>query len=170
MAAVVSAAARFLAVESCGQCEPCKRDGLAIADRLRSICAGEATQGDLDELPGLLATVADGARCFLATQQQRVVGSALQLFPGVFAAHVNGTVAATAVEEVVPIVDIVDGHAEMETSHLDKQPDWSYAEIDSGAWPAAALANQPVELDQPEPRDAARRRRRTHRQQRSRGT
>ena len=31
LVAVAHAAARFLAVESCGQCEPCKLDGLAIA-------------------------------------------------------------------------------------------------------------------------------------------
>ena len=32
--------ARFLAVESCGQCTPCKADGLALADALDRLCAG----------------------------------------------------------------------------------------------------------------------------------
>src|SRR5439155_27112977 len=34
MTAVAAGASRFLAVESCGQCTPCKQDGLQIADRL----------------------------------------------------------------------------------------------------------------------------------------
>ena len=33
-AAIAAGVARFLAVESCGQCEPCKTDGLLIADQL----------------------------------------------------------------------------------------------------------------------------------------
>ena len=33
-AAIAAGVARFLAVESCGQCEPCKSDGLLIADQL----------------------------------------------------------------------------------------------------------------------------------------
>ena len=40
--------ARFLAVESCGQCTPCKQDGLAIADAARrSSAASSATDDDL---------------------------------------------------------------------------------------------------------------------------
>ena len=34
MTAVAAGISRFLAVESCGQCTPCKFDGLAIADSL----------------------------------------------------------------------------------------------------------------------------------------
>lgn len=151
IAAVVYGASRFLAVESCGQCEPCKRDGLAIAARLRAVCTGEATEQDLDELPGLVSTVADGARCFLATQQQRVVVGALQTFPDAFRAHLDGS-QATA-EPIVPITDIVEGRALLETSHLDKQPDWTYNEIDSGAWPAAALGSTPAEVDAPPTRE-----------------
>ena len=35
MVAVAEGVSRFLAVESCGQCEPCKRDGLAVGRRAR---------------------------------------------------------------------------------------------------------------------------------------
>ena len=41
LAAVAAGVARFLAVESCGQCTPCKQDGLAIADILTRIVCGE---------------------------------------------------------------------------------------------------------------------------------
>src|SRR5207237_7573331 len=34
MTAVAAGASRFLAVESCGQCTPCKQDGLEISARL----------------------------------------------------------------------------------------------------------------------------------------
>lgn len=159
IAAVTYGAARFLAVESCGQCEPCKRDGLAIAERLGALCRSEATQRELDELPALVATVADGARCFLASQQQRVVGGALQHFPSVFRAHVDKALPPAAIEPIVPLSDIVEDRAVLETSHLDKQPDWNYDAIDSGTWPAAALASEPVEVDPPRtrqvPSDAA---------------
>src|SRR5439155_872142 len=48
LAAAAAGVARFLAVESCGQCTPCKQDGLAIADILTRIVCGEARPGDAD--------------------------------------------------------------------------------------------------------------------------
>ena len=71
----------FLAVESCGQCAACKDDGLMIADVLDRIATSSAHADDLDVLHDRLATVADGARCNLATQQQVVVGSLIDRFP-----------------------------------------------------------------------------------------
>jgi NADH:ubiquinone oxidoreductase subunit F (NADH-binding) len=147
VAAVAAGAARFLAIESCGQCEPCKRDGLAIADHLRALCASTGSPADLDELAQRLGTVAGGARCFLATQQQRVVESALGLYGGEFQQRALGQAEPAELEVIVPVVDIVDGHALLDTTHLTKQPDWSHDETSSGAWPAATLAGTPVKLD-----------------------
>ena len=45
LVAVAHGVAQFLAVESCGQCEPCKRDGLAIAVELDGIAAFEHGRG-----------------------------------------------------------------------------------------------------------------------------
>src|SRR5205085_6690084 len=87
LAAVAAGVARFLAVESCGQCTPCKQDGLAIADILTRIVCGEANPGDADELPSRVTTVGDEARCALAGQQQRVIGSLLSLFPDAVRDH-----------------------------------------------------------------------------------
>lgn len=143
--AVAAAAARFLAVESCGQCEPCKRDGLAIAAILRSWTDSDGNASNPSELEERLATVTDGARCYLAHQQERVVRGALALFPEEFEAHRAGR-RETATELILPIVDIVDGEAVLDTAHLAKQPDWSYAENDSGEWPAAALGDTPVTI------------------------
>src|SRR5262245_25119810 len=75
MTAVAAGAARFLAVESCGQCTPCKADGLAIAGALEALCQGDGGAEDLDVLAKALTTVGDNARCNLARQQQAVVGA-----------------------------------------------------------------------------------------------
>ena len=94
LVAVVQGVSRFLAVESCGQCTPCKQDGLALADALDRLRRSEITSGDVDRVNGLVTTVADGARCFLATQQQLVVDSLLTLFPELVAAHADASVPA----------------------------------------------------------------------------
>src|SRR5690606_21015012 len=119
--AVALGAARFLAVESCGQCEPCKRDGLAITQQLGRLAASDAALDELDRLAGRLATVADGARCDLAFQQERVGASALRLFPDSFAGHLDGSAPPTTAERLLPIVDIVEGTAVLDESHLGKQ-------------------------------------------------
>ena len=81
------ASSRFLAVESCGQCTPCKQDGVAIGVALDRLRRSEAQRTTSTWSTGACATVADGARCALATQQQAVVGSVLRLFPDPFRDH-----------------------------------------------------------------------------------
>ena len=65
----------FLAVESCGQCTPCKEDGLALAEILERVQRSVASDADLQAIDDHLATITDGARCFLAHQHQRVIRS-----------------------------------------------------------------------------------------------
>ena len=77
---VVAGASRFLAVESCGQCTPCKQDGAEIAELLAGAARGEAAPEDLDTIRMRLRTITAGARCSLATQHQAVVGSLLDAF------------------------------------------------------------------------------------------
>jgi NADH-quinone oxidoreductase subunit F len=129
---VAAGAARFLAVESCGQCEPCKRDGLAIAGRLASLDE-PGPEDDVDDLADRLATVTDGARCALASQQQAVVASMLARFPDALTPRPGEPRGVPL--DVLPIVDIVDGRAVLDTGHLAKQPDWTYDERDSGTAP-----------------------------------
>ena len=137
LVAVAQGVARFLAVESCGQCTPCKQDGLAIAELLASVCRSEASEHDLGELDDRVGTVTDEARCFLAHQQQRVVGSLLRLFGDELRARV-GEPARPAIEPVViaPMVDIVDGRVVLDERQTTKQPDWTFDTTDSGQWPA----------------------------------
>jgi hypothetical protein len=132
--ALAAGVARFLSIESCGQCEPCKADGLAIADLLADHDRTTDPADQLDRLDALLDTVADNARCALATQQQLVIRSVLDLYPQAMG---EGAAEDVAVEPILPLVDIVDGRAVLDTGHLTKQPDWSHDEVDSGAWPAA---------------------------------
>jgi NADH-quinone oxidoreductase subunit F len=136
LAAVAFGVSRFLAVESCGQCTPCKQDGLALAALLDRIRRSEGDEHDLESVRDHLATVADEARCFLAHQHQRVVQSVLALFPDQVRAHVTGGAAGVEPELIAPILDIVDGVAVLDEKHAGKQPDWTFADTYSGQSPA----------------------------------
>jgi NADH:ubiquinone oxidoreductase subunit F (NADH-binding) len=134
--AVAAGVARFLATESCGQCEPCKRDGLAITESL-------STTGDRAAIDDALSTVSRGARCALAGQTERVVGGLLQLADSL--GEPNGPVEPYP---IVPMVDLVDDKAVLDTSHLDKRPDWTKVgdEPNSNQWPVERLADRPTEV------------------------
>jgi len=136
LAAVAQGVSRFLAVESCGQCTPCKQDGQALADLLDRVRRSDATDLDRVAIGDHVRTVADGARCFLAHQHQRVVDSVLELFPESLRAHVDGHAGAAEPELVAPIVDFEGERAVLDERHRDKQPDWTYDGVDSGKSPA----------------------------------
>jgi NADH-quinone oxidoreductase subunit F len=137
LVAVAAGVSRFLAVESCGQCTPCKLDGRRIAEILAATARGEATANDLEQLRARVAKVADGARCSLATQQQVVVGGLLEHFADDVQAHVDGTVRPSEPLLVAELIDIRDGAAHNDERHRAKQYDWSYDAVDSGQSPAA---------------------------------
>jgi NADH:ubiquinone oxidoreductase subunit F (NADH-binding) len=150
LTAVVAGVSRFLAVESCGQCTPCKRDGLALSDRLARLSRSQADAHELDEIRELVATVADEARCSLATQHQVVVRSLLERFPDELARHDRGSDPAEPME-IAELIDIVDGEATIDERHRDKQPDWTYDEVDSGQSPADRLGEHREPEALPEP-------------------
>lgn len=136
-AAVAHGTARFLAIESCGQCEPCKLDGGRIAERLDVVRRSSTTAGGGDaDISDLLATVADGARCGLASQHQTAVASLHGLARTATAHHLDGSLPAADVELVAPILDIVDDRVVLDRAHLDKAADWSTDGTDSGTAPA----------------------------------
>jgi len=136
LVAVAQGVSRFLSVESCGQCTPCKQDGLAIADTLDRLRRSDTRNGDVELASRLVTTVADGARCFLATQQQLVVDSLLTLFPELVAAHADASLPEAEPVLIAAIVDLVDERAVLDESHLRKQPDWTYGDTWSGKSPA----------------------------------
>src|SRR5581483_11841096 len=127
--AVAHGVSRFLAVESCGQCQPCKDDGKAIAAALDRLRRNVAERNDLDVVRRRLETVNRGARCFLANQHQAVVASILAAFGSHFEGHARD---AVAVADPVPIAEILDLQGErvlIDTRQLRKQPDWSYDDV-----------------------------------------
>ncbi len=136
---VVAAAAgvsRFLAIESCGQCTPCKQDGLVVAELLCQLGKSEADQTDLEEIVSRCSTITDGARCNLAAQHQVVVSSLLRKWAGPVAAHVAGTAEPRGPLIVAELLEMEDGDATVDVRHEEKQPDWSYDETSSGVSPA----------------------------------
>ncbi len=146
MTAVAAGVARFLAVESCGQCTACKADGLAIADALARLCGGTgpATDrtgdaggiNDLDAVAKALTTVADGARCNLARQQQAVVGGILDTWGDQLAGRAAGPAEPVEPALIAEITSLVDGNVAVDEGRKAKQPDWTTGEEWSGAYPA----------------------------------
>jgi NADH:ubiquinone oxidoreductase subunit F (NADH-binding) len=135
LVAVAAGVSRFLAVESCGQCTPCKEDGLALASDLDRVCRSEHAADLLADVQSRVGTVADEARCYLATQHQVVVGSVLERFPVEMRSHLDGTRRPVAPLLVSELLDIRDGEAVWDERHLDKQPDWTYDDEWSGSTP-----------------------------------
>jgi NADH:ubiquinone oxidoreductase subunit F (NADH-binding) len=136
LVAVAAGVSRFLAVESCGQCTPCKRDGLALSDVLARVSRSQASARNLNEVGDLLGTVSDEARCYLALQHQAVVESIVTGFGDELQAHVDGRAQAVEPVLVSELVGIEGDEAVINGRQADKQPDWSYGAEDSGKWPA----------------------------------
>ncbi len=134
--AVAAGVSLFLSVESCGQCTPCKQDGMALTDTLVRIAAGAGRSDDLDRLATLTSTVATGARCYLATQHEQVVASLLAQFPDAVAEHLSGRAAPPEPYPIAPIADLVDGVVVLDASVLELAPDWGTG---TGAAPADAI-------------------------------
>jgi NADH:ubiquinone oxidoreductase subunit F (NADH-binding) len=135
-AGVAAGMARFLAVESCGQCAACKGDGLEISAALDRLARSEPHPDDLDNLRERLDRVADGARCNLATQQEVVVGSAVELFAPTILGHANRELPGVEPELIAAIADLADGAVVLDPHQAKKQPDWTFDDVDSGQWPA----------------------------------
>jgi NADH:ubiquinone oxidoreductase subunit F (NADH-binding) len=150
MTAVAAGVSRFLAVESCGQCTPCKIDGLALSNLFEKLCASDASRADYERVASLVATVGDRARCSLATQHQVVVGSILERFGPEVEAHVSGHAKAVAPVLIAELEDISGDEAVWDERHRRKQPDWTYTERWSGKVPAELFGDHRHQLPLPE--------------------
>jgi NADH:ubiquinone oxidoreductase subunit F (NADH-binding) len=136
--AVAEGVARFLAVESCGQCTPCKGDGLELAERLGRLRRGAPEPDDVEAISALANHVDEGARCFLGRQHREVVESLLLLeLPDFGRRDVPGAPEDPIV--IAPMVDLRDGIAVLDGEQQRKNPDWSYGGDDSGQWPAGRI-------------------------------
>ena len=119
---------RFLSIESCGQCPPCKLGSTATTEHLERIETGVGEAADLDVITGWLSHVTDGNRCFLAVEEQTVVTSILRAFSDEFAEHIElGRCPRPRSLPIPKLVDLAGGRATYDESFWRKQPDWTYA-------------------------------------------
>ena len=122
---------RFLSIESCGQCPPCKLGSSAITQHLERIETGRGTDADLTAIGGWLARVTDGSRCYLATEEQLMVSSILRAFPEEFAEHIETGGCPRPRQLPIPkLIDLTDGRAIYDASYWRKRPDWTYEPVD----------------------------------------
>ncbi len=131
----------FLAVESCGQCTPCKEDGLALAEILERVQRSVASDADLQAIDDHLATITDGARCFLAHQHQRVIRSLLAGYGDEIRGHIDGGLEPVDAQFIAPIRELDGDEALLDEAQRDKQPDWTFEPTDSGKTPAERLGS-----------------------------
>ena len=147
--AVAAGVSRFLSVESCGQCTPCKLDGMDLAKLLDKLCRSQASETDLEKIRSLTATVGDRARCYLATQHQTIISGVLERYADEVEAHLHGGPAAepALIAELVGIDGTV---AVWDERFPQKQPDWTHGGTYSGQVPAERYGDhrRPLSLDE----------------------
>jgi NADH:ubiquinone oxidoreductase subunit F (NADH-binding) len=126
--AVARAYSRFLYVESCGQCAPCKLGTGDITASLEALEQGDLQAADLGDVQERLRTVTDARRCYLPVEEVKVVGSVLNAFDGDVQAHLSG---ACALRHGLPVPKIADfdeatGRFTFDDRQARKRPDWTY--------------------------------------------
>ncbi|MGB5755589.1 MAG: NADH-ubiquinone oxidoreductase-F iron-sulfur binding region domain-containing protein [Acidimicrobiales bacterium] len=120
--------ARFLHVESCGQCNPCKTGTGDITTALEGLVMAAGEPGaHLTTIERRLTTVTDASRCYLPTQAKHLIASLLRLYPDDLAERLAGRPGDPDV--VLPkLVDLADGVAVIDPGQSLKRPDWTYGE------------------------------------------
>ena len=126
MVAVARMFARFLHVESCGQCGACKMHSGAISEALTRL-EQHGEDDDVEDIGARLRMVTDQNRCYVPVELQTVVASILREFPEDFVAHLDGHPPATRMYRLPKIVDMADATVTYDTRIALKQPDWTYA-------------------------------------------
>jgi NADH-quinone oxidoreductase subunit F len=118
---------RFLSIESCGQCPPCKTGSTEITLRLEAIETGRGTEDDIGTIQAWLRRVTDGSRCFLAVEEQQVVSSVLRAFPEELVAHLEQHRCPLPDRRPMPkLLDLADGRATYDEAYWRKRHDWTY--------------------------------------------
>jgi NADH-quinone oxidoreductase subunit F len=128
MVQVTAVLARFLAIESCGQCLACKLGTVEIFERLDRLVAGEGTAADITEIRKRTETVTDGNRCYLPVGAALLVRSALDQFAGEFTRRI-GSPSPPDVAVPVPKIVAIDhatGEVLYDPDYHRKRSDWSY--------------------------------------------
>ena len=96
--------ADFLAIESCGQCPPCKLGTAVFSDGLGRL-GGSDGEARLDEIAAWLGRVTDANRCGLGAGARALVGGLLAEFGGHVADHLDGRCGREGVLSLPKFVD-----------------------------------------------------------------
>ena len=121
---------RFLWVESCGQCPPCKFGSGEITSHLERIERGKGDAGDVALMLARAKTVTDGQKCALPTGESLLMQSLLQTFTQEFEAHETRACDRHRDELLLPkIVDLDEdaGRFRYDEGYAAKREDWTYA-------------------------------------------
>jgi NADH-quinone oxidoreductase subunit F len=133
---VTATLARFLAIESCGQCLACKLGTTEIHDRLDRLVRGAGTEQDIEEIRKRTETVTDGNRCALPVGAALLVRSTLDAFADEFRARLGSPSPVERAVDVPKVVSIDDHGVVYDLDYRRKRSDWSYLPeqvTDSGA-------------------------------------
>ncbi len=118
---------RFLSIESCGQCPPCKIGSGEITKHLERIETGVGDDNDIAAIGGWLQRVTDGSRCYLAVEEQIMVSSVLRAFPEEFAQHLELHRCPLPGYQPIPkLLDLANGVATYDEAFWRKRPDWTF--------------------------------------------
>jgi NADH:ubiquinone oxidoreductase subunit F (NADH-binding) len=129
MVRVARVFSRFLHIESCGQCVPCKTQSDRITRLLDKIDAGEGERIDLDQILAACRKVTDGQRCYLSTAESLLIQSIVRIFTGELEAHLE--LGRCPLPGVTHLPKLTDFHEDTGVFDFDlhyelKKPDWTY--------------------------------------------
>jgi NADH-quinone oxidoreductase subunit F len=119
---------RFLWVESCGQCPPCKFGSGEITAQLERLESGRGEVGDLDLILARAKTVTDGQKCALPTGTSLLTQSLVYVFLREFQEHAGRPCPRPRDLVFAKITDWDDaaGRFAYDLRYPRKQPDWTY--------------------------------------------
>jgi len=133
MVEVAATFSKFLSVESCGQCPPCKLGTGAITAALDDIASGRGTAASIELIDHWIPEVADANRCFLPVEEQQMLGSILRTFPEDFESHLEGACPSRRRIAIPKLTDLENGVAYYDERQMRKRPDWTYDDIEGAA-------------------------------------
>jgi NADH-quinone oxidoreductase subunit F len=121
---------RFLWIESCGQCPPCKFGSGEITAHLERLERGEADGGDVGLMLARAKTVTDGQKCALPTGESLLMQSLLQTFTEEFEEHERRGCERHRDGLLLPKIlgfDEDAGRFRYDERYPFKQADWTFA-------------------------------------------
>jgi NADH-quinone oxidoreductase subunit F len=119
---------RFLHVESCAQCPPCKLNSGDVVEFLEALQRGDPA-ADLDEALARARGSTDGQKCALPTGTSLLMQSLFLTFEEEFRSHAGRECPSPRGLVLPKIVDWNEeaGRFEYDEGYARKRPDWTYA-------------------------------------------